>query len=271
MPSYREHAPHPALGRLVECHWSIRTWVDPVRPVIHRVLPDGCIDILFDLTSSETAPDGRESGADASASPGPRGARAVGTMTRPLPVRRSGEVDLHGVRFRPGGARAFLDTEAHRLTDRAVPLDALWGRMSSELRERLVAADDVGRRVSLVDEALLARLRSGARADTAVLVASELVARRQGAVTVDAMANAAGLGARQLERRFLDGVGIPPKTACRVARLRAAVAMLQGEPEMPLARIALEAGYADQPHFTREFRRLAATTPGAYRRDGAEG
>jgi AraC-like DNA-binding protein len=36
--------------------------------------------------------------------------------------------------------------------------------------------------------------------------------------------------------------------------------------EEPIARIALDAGFADQSHFTRAFRRYAGLTPAQYRR-----
>jgi len=36
-------------------------------------------------------------------------------------------------------------------------------------------------------------------------------------------------------------------------------------PEWPLATIAAECGFADQSHFTRAFRRIAATTPLRFR------
>ena len=47
-------------------------------------------------------------------------------------------------------------------------------------------------------------------------------------------------------------------------QIRAACELL-GKPEWPLAEIAAECGFADQSHFTRTFRRMAATTPLRFR------
>ena len=90
--------------------------------------------------------------------------------------------------------------------------------------------------------------------------------RAGGGVRVETLAQATGLGARQLERRFLAAVGLPPKTACRVVRFQSALGRMHGRPRMALSRVALEAGYHDQAHFTREFRTFAGEPPGAYRR-----
>jgi len=72
-------------------------------------------------------------------------------------------------------------------------------------------------------------------------------------------------GERRLQRIFREHVGLTPKEAARVARLRAALDVMRAGPTLPLGRVALRAGYYDQPHFNREFARLAGVAPGAWR------
>jgi AraC-like DNA-binding protein len=252
---YREHPPAGPLTRHIECYWSIQASIDRTTPVTSHVLPDGCMDIIITLGDPVSA---------TGSSSGP--AYAVGTMTRPLEVRYAGALHLMGVRFRPGGAAQYLSVDAPGLTDGSTPLDDIWGAEAHYLRERLATAPHLAARVDVLDQALLGRLRDGPSAvDEAVLRAAEIATARGGRASVDSMAEAAGLGRRQLERRFLAAVGIPPKMACRVVRFRDAVARMHACPRAPLSWIALEAGYADQAHFTREFRELAETTPGRYR------
>ena len=98
-----------------------------------------------------------------------------------------------------------------------------------------------------------------------MLTASELVSAHAGSITVQGLAEATGLGRRQLERRFLATVGTSPKVAARIARFRGAVARLHLDSEIELSRVALNSGYADQAHFTREFKSLAGVPPGVYR------
>ena len=256
--TYREHAPHPALGRHVECYWTIRHHVPPGKPVTATVLPDGCMDIIVAL------------GSPAGSRHGSRGAPyVVGTMTRPLDVHYPGEVDLVGVRFRPGGSGPYLRIEAFEITDRAVTLSDLWGARASELHERLAAAGPDDDRIAILDEVLLARAaHTRADLDESVLRASALAeATRTSMRVVDEMAVAAALGRRQLERRFLASVGIGPKALSRILRFRRAVEILHAQPRVPLSAVALRAGYADQPHLTREFAALAGTTPARYRRE----
>jgi len=125
---------------------------------------------------------------------------------------------------------------------------------------------DRASRITVLDDILLNRLRStGTVPDERVLTASELVSAHAGSITVQGLAEATGLGRRQLERRFLATVGTSPKVAARIARFRSAVARLHRDPEIELSRIALNSGYSDQAHFTREFKSLAGVPPGVSR------
>ena len=70
---------------------------------------------------------------------------------------------------------------------------------------------------------------------------------------------------RHLERRFLDVVGISPKRLSRITRFQAALQALQTAGQDGTgAATAAAFGYADQPHFIREFRELAGCTPSAH-------
>ena len=72
-----------------------------------------------------------------------------------------------------------------------------------------------------------------------------------------------GVTRRHLERRFDTLVGISPKRLARIVRFQRALRMLQ-QPAGSSAVTALECGYADQPHFIRDFTELAGCPPGAH-------
>jgi AraC-like DNA-binding protein len=78
--------------------------------------------------------------------------------------------------------------------------------------------------------------------------------------TVAEAAARAFVSERQLQRRFRDDVGYSPKTLQRVLRFDRFMRLLR-EPRMDLAAAAALAGYADQPHLTREARRLSGLSP----------
>jgi AraC family transcriptional regulator len=81
---------------------------------------------------------------------------------------------------------------------------------------------------------------------------------------IDELAREAGVHPDYLARAFRVRFGVPVGTYVRRLRLEWAAARLAGTEE-PIAQIALAAGFADQSHFTRAFKRYAGLTPGEYR------
>ena len=101
---YKEYPPHPALAAYVECVWAARA---PGGGHAHRVLPDNCVDILWQ--------DGGEAGF------------AVGMMSAPILVASPLPVRTLAVRFKPGMAGLFLALPMQEITDQRADMDLLWG------------------------------------------------------------------------------------------------------------------------------------------------
>lgn len=70
-----------------------------------------------------------------------------------------------------------------------------------------------------------------------------------------------GMSERQLRRRCHHHFGYGAKTLERIRRLQRFLDLCRRSETMPLARLALEAGFADQPHMTREVGELSTLTP----------
>lgn len=193
-----------------------------------------------------------------------------------------------GLRFAPGTGPAVLGIPAHQLRDQRVPLAALWPegevrRLAERLAEECEAIDrghgtgaapgggagpragsgypgrkarGPGARVVGPGGALEAvasdRLRDAEPMDPALRAAVRVLARGR---SVAAVADAVGLGERQLHRRSLAAFGYGPKTLGRVLRLQRALASARAG--APFAEVAAVAGYADQAHLAREVKDLA--------------
>jgi AraC-like DNA-binding protein len=71
---------------------------------------------------------------------------------------------------------------------------------------------------------------------------------------------------RGLQRLLARNIGLTPRWLIKRRRLQESAHRIQTETSTPLATIALEAGYADQSHFTREFRAVVGFAPSEYKR-----
>ncbi len=88
--------------------------------------------------------------------------------------------------------------------------------------------------------------------------------RFQETVTLDELAEVARLSRYHLLRSFAAHVGVPPHVYQIRLRIERAMALLRSG--LPASTVAGLAGFADQSHLTRHFRRLLGVTPAKYAR-----
>jgi AraC-like DNA-binding protein len=248
---YREVLPAPPLRRFLECFWFLSA-ENEGGAAAEPVLPDGCTELIVHFGD----PFRRVTAAgDSEAQPR---AFFVGEMTRPLLVEPSRRVGTMGIRFRPGGAFPFLGFPLSELSDCVVALDVLWGRAARDLEETLLETRSDTARIAIAEVFLLKRL-VGARRDHVVeRVVSAILAGR-GRERVRTFSARAGLGSRQLERRFLAAVGLGPKVFSRVIRFQNLLCVARQAEGWAAAAAAC--GYFDQSHLVRDVRDFAGVSP----------
>jgi len=254
---YTEIAPPGDLAPYVDRLW-LRTTVRGVPGRIHRVLPDGCVDVIVHADRGAT--------------------ELVGAMTRAAEIP-DGPAELVAVRFKPGTAAAITRGALAELTDQNPEL-AEFG-IADDLAGRIVdarahpAAPLLAAKIplSVTSHARLAALVAWLRrrlADAAPpdpLVARAVALLSTGAARVDVVAGALGVTRQYLARGFRREVGITPKQLARIARMQRTMAAIRGRARAParldLARLAVELGYFDQAHLCNELRALIGVTPAA--------
>lgn len=239
--NYREWPAHPAVRDSVACLWARTT--KGAYGAADRVLPDGCIDIVWDGVSLIVA----------------------GPDTHAWPISHPGGGLFAGVRFRTGRARGFLGTPASELLNQRVPADQVLGSGSlHDLVERLESAGSPPAAAEVLQTAVLDRCSEAGRPE---LFIDALVAALQARTTspfaqpaaVAVVSRGLGVSEREVLRRCRSAVGYGPKTLDRILRFQHARTLARRHSSV--AAVAAEAGYSDQAHLARECRRLAGLTP----------
>jgi AraC-like DNA-binding protein len=245
---YTEVAPPADLAVYVDRLW-LRTCRAEQAGRLHRVLPDGCIDVIVD--------------------PGKRTAELVGTMTRAIELaEQPGE--MVAVRFKPGTAAAVTGFALAEVTDRNLDLaelgtpDALAERIADATAATaapLPAKIPLGATAHARLAALVAwlRVRLAGAAPPDPLVGRAVALLSTGDARVVDVAASLGVTRQHLARGFRREVGISPKQLARIARMQRAATLLRRGGD--LARLATELGYFDQSHLTHDLRDLAGLTP----------
>jgi AraC-like DNA-binding protein len=246
-PGYREFAPPMRLRATLSCLWVGIT--SPSSAEHTLVLPDGCVDLIWCQGAEPFL---------------------AGPDTGPAPVVQPPGAVVVGARFRPGAGGTVLGLPMTEAANQRVPADqvpAVGGRMPSPGLPPAMALPQLA--------GLVADLAMEGPADPALTGAVRLLSRP--GATAEEVAGALELSERQFRRRCQAAIGYGPRTLQRIIRFRRFVSAVDaasagtlsdaangdGGPAGRLAELAAAAGYADQPHLTRECVRLSGLTPAA--------
>lgn len=249
--TYRESRPAAALWPVVSSTWIQRVPAHG-RAYTHRTLPNGSVEVRCRVG-------------------GP--VEIVGPRTGPMVETLAAGATVVGVRVRPGAAWPALGVPASDLVDRVITADQLWGAAAFELAERVAGAGSPLDAVRHLGDHVGGRAARGGDLDP---IAAEAVRRLMPwrAHDIGTLSATLFLSERQLRRRVRTATGLAPKTLHRLLRFQGFVALAQralADGQVPssvgLASLAAAAGYADQPHLTRESLRLAGLSPLGFLRE----
>ncbi|MAL89329.1 MULTISPECIES: DUF6597 domain-containing transcriptional factor [unclassified Brevundimonas] len=247
---YHEVDPPEALRPWVRKVW---TYACP-RPsrTIQRIAPDGCPELILDLGDPY-----EEADTDGTFRLQPH-ALFAGQMTRPIAIRPTGPVEMVALRFHPDGARDWLGQSLRTATDQRLDMTARLGGLSPP-------SGDPEAQAHVMLDWLEGERRTGAwTLDPRVRAEVEALHADQPLPARDAAAR------RALQRRFLDRVGIAPRTLRSVIRFRRVFDHAMAEDAEGWLDAGLGAGYFDQPQLARDFRRFLGCTATEWAREQVE-
>lgn len=173
------------------------------------------------------------------------------------------------VMFTPLGARRFFGLPLHHLANRVFSLhDLLGAARARHLIEALQGVNDWATGFRHLDTAICARVAADESFDLAGARQAAWALRRLqqdgGRLSIAALADEVGCSRKHLAAGFREHVGIAPKTVARLLRFRQVLQLVDGADRVDWSAIAQEAGYADQSHFSNDFRQITGRSPGAY-------
>ena len=240
--SYVERAPRVELAGVVRTVWIQRTGATAY---VQRHLPTGGVEIHFPIG-------GRP--------------QLVGPLTGPKVEVIAPHTTLVGVRFRPGMAPPF-PTVLGDLVDERASLEDVWGRSVDRLGDAMGTASGPEAALELLQADLLQAFRDAGRVDRLVREAVRLLMPWH-PVEIGTLAEHLAISTSQLRRRCLRTVGVGPKTLQRTLRFQGFLALAQAGAAPSgraggdgMAGLAVDVGYADQAHLSRECLRLTGRSP----------
>lgn len=252
---YREYSPDPLLKPYVECYWSALADRPPFQKK-EALIPDGTIELMFNFGDNYHQIDAKDE------KKAVKGSHVIGIRKSALFIAQSSNQHFFCVRFKPGGTQPFFHVPAHEFAQDITQISDLLPCAYQELEDQLYHAKNIEACIQLTN---LFLLKQGSFHKKGMVLNNGFI--RLANETQQSVAEAAGalnVNYKALERSFKEGVGLTPKEYLSIRRFTKSVQLLYSAKYSSLTHVALEAGYYDQAHFIRSFKKLSGQTPSQF-------
>ncbi|CAG7633375.1 DUF6597 domain-containing transcriptional factor [Paenibacillus allorhizosphaerae] len=245
---YNEYLPSSSLMRYVACYWTVDIRASDTS-VEHRVIPDGCLDIIFDLRPSSVS----------------SAAFITGFMPGYEVMRLSEDRSLFGIRFYLETVHRVLKQPASSFVGDRVLLEDVWGMEGRLWSEHILSAGVAAASIIPIVESKLkawfAASDTAKNLDSVVQSGMEYMYASRGNLSIGALADKLSYSERHLRRTFQQALGISPKELLHIIKFQSVLLNLVHFPPSRFAEIAAQHGYYDQSHLIHSFNRYYGLPP----------
>lgn len=166
-----------------------------------------------------------------------------------------------GIAFYPYAFSYLFSLPPTVIANKIIDAKDILGSGISEIEDRLTYAGSAARRADIFSTWLSKKTAAKEkRSDKIIEYAVKEVIKRQGTIQIENIAAYLCISRRHLERKFLNQMGLRPKLYARILRFESTLL----HPCRSIADVAYSFGYADQAHFTREFKSFSGICPKQY-------
>ena len=241
--SYTEFLPDPRLQKFIFSYWEFKTTHKLGDGFDYKVVPNGCIDIFFELND-------------------PQENFVTGFSNRYSKLRLNDSFRYIGICFLPTMITQIYNVKASELSNSFEKLSDVVPETSRFIADRFIPQQGITEIKELLDGHFL-RLVSSTdfNSDKRLYEALHMILKNAGTLNVETDLNT-GISPRQLRRLFDFYIGDTPKTFSRVIRFQNILAAKPSRQSLKENHLFLDAGYFDQAHFIKDFKSFYGETPG---------
>ena len=163
--------------------------------------------------------------------------------------------------FHTGGLFRLLRIPLTEFTDGKADSEAVINQEVRAVNDRLANTSTYADMVAIVEQYLLAKIRLVKTDIHAVDKIGQILLQQPTRFSLDWLADQACLSPRQLERKFVERMGIGPKLFSRIARFHQAFMWKEANPQADWLTVAVNFGYTDFHHLFKDFKEFAGVTP----------
>jgi AraC-like DNA-binding protein len=248
-------SPDAAARHIVHEYWEVEGRLSPFREAL---LPNGFVEIMFNLGPPHRVFEGAGAGLWTEC-------WYSGLQERAIFIESLEGTHLVSARLSPIGAVSLLGFGAPRAANTIVQLDTLIGPAARTLLDTMTRAGTPQDRFEALEAFVAGRT---ARIDVPAFVQQIVAAidEAHGNLRVSTLHEMAGVSRKHLTVSFTRFVGMSMKAYANMRRFLWTLEQLGAHATIEWSQLAASAGYSDQAHLARDFRRVGAASPTEYLR-----
>lgn len=141
----------------------------------------------------------------------------------------------------------------------------IWGNEAKLLNEKLYEVKSFSEQFNLIED-FIEKLIYKKNFSEDQLISSFIrdINQKGGNVKLNLLYTQYDVSKRQIERKFLDKVGLSPKSFCKLVKLQYSLFLAQNSKKMSLTELSYLSNYYDQSHFVKTFKELTGYSPKEY-------
>ena len=247
--SYQEYPIQPPLSEFVKCLWFLQKTFS-VEDNCETVLPDSYFEYINNLGDPFYI---LEDGIKRFLPP----TFTIGILKAPLELYCDGEIRIIAARLYPWGARYLLGESIHDFCKRGLNTHF---RLNAELFPAALKEAEARQHL----EHLLSNKWSHHKQEKEVITEAIKLLYTNTDMKIEDLADYLFKGKRSIQIKFQSDYGTTAKRLSLNFRFDKLKQKLMENPSAELKQLALEFGYTDPSHFTKDFKAFSGMTPTAF-------
>jgi AraC-like DNA-binding protein len=214
-----------------------------------RILPDGFVDIIFDLDKQMQLNSENE-------------IRVSGMMTKFKRVVSKKNSETLGIRFKTGQFNCISNIPLSEIKNTVINASNLFPKLNNSFLEELIEKKSHFEKVQLINSFLKAEINwtdlTVNKLEHSVCKSIQLNYKE---LDLNKIAKKHCISLRQLERRFKTTIGVTMKEYHSIIRFNKTKDYIAENPNLSLLNIAFDNGYFDHSHLSREIKKMSGLNP----------
>jgi len=240
---YKELKPSKELRRLIDSFW---TFSGNKAPETYKILPDNCVDVIFDFTNNSVF--------------------VSGVMSNYQIRELAAESNLLGIRFKVENFSSITPLPLSETRNLRIELSQVIPTCQTTILAQINDLLTISDKVDLLENFVAELVNTAHRQhDHLILSIAEKIRIAKGSISVQHIADSNFISLRQLERRFKEYIGLSLKEYSRIIRFIHTQKAISSSPEKSLLEIAFDMGFFDHSHLAYEFKRISGENPSYFR------